>query len=89
MYKDGKRHGSGFIKNKFFHFEGQFEYDLPLLSTGTVLHYDLDGNAFNKQFKGILNYKGDFKGNNFHGKGTIYFWNSGHFEGFFDNDEVD
>jgi hypothetical protein len=89
MYKDGKRHGSGFLKTDNFHFEGEFEFDIPLLSTGTILHYDENKKAFKKQFKDILNYRGEFHGKKFHGKGTIYFRNSGHFEGTFVEDELD
>lgn len=48
FYKDGKRHGDGTLQTKYFKFEGKFEYDLPLLSTGTVAHFDENGKHFSK-----------------------------------------
>lgn len=88
QYKKGKRNGQGFLKTQLYSFEGNFRNDRPQLYSGVVIHFDPDGTQFEKQFKDILNYLGEFRGRTIHGRGTIYFRNGGFFEGEFVEDEI-
>ncbi len=87
-YVKGERTGSGFLKTEKFTFDGVFEFNQPRYQTGTITHFDQEG-SFEKQFKNILNFIGEFKDREIHGRGTIYFRNRGGFEGEFNQGEVD
>lgn len=87
-YKKGKRQGPGFLKTEKFSFEGDFENNIGLYNTGKITHFDPEGNSFEKQFKGVLNYLGDFQENTIYGKGEVFFRNKWSFRGTFYEDEI-
>ena len=88
IYKRGVREGPGFLKTDKFSFEGEFKYNRGLYNTGKITHFDEEGNSFEKQFKGILNYLGAFKEQTIYGHGTVYFRNKWSFKGTFYEDEI-